>query len=101
MNKTVSAAEFEANSAKLLDDVSAKGETVVVTRNGEPVATMSPIERRAASPFGCMAGTFAIVNPDDDLSGAHAKGELADWERSLDAKADRLGHLAPGSKGAL
>lgn len=90
MNKVISASDFSANSAKLLEEIEAHGETVVVTRAGRPVATISPFEQRAENPFGCMKGTFAITNPNDDLLSALDPSEIADWDKSLEVKADRL-----------
>ncbi len=97
MNKIVSASEFEANSAELLDVVESQGQTIVVTRNGQPVVTLSPVQRRAASPFGCMKGTFVVTDPNDQLLSAMDTDELTAWDKSLDAKADRMLGAAPQS----
>lgn len=97
MNKIVSASEFEANSAELLDIVEVSGQTVVVTRNGKPVVTLSPIEPRAASLFGSMKGTFVITDPDDQLLSALDPDEIMAWEKSLDAKAGRMLGATPSS----
>ena len=45
---TVGATEFKARCLKILDDVAERGETVVVTKRGKPVARVTPVapERR-------------------------------------------------------
>lgn len=42
MTKTVAAAEFEAHSLELLDEVATTREEVVVTKEGKPVAKLVP-----------------------------------------------------------
>ncbi len=44
MEKTVSAYEARRNFGKFLQEVSAKGEKIVVERHGEPVAVVVPVE---------------------------------------------------------
>jgi prevent-host-death family protein len=43
MEKTVSAFEARRNFGKMLQDVAAKGDKIVVERHGEPVAVMVPL----------------------------------------------------------
>lgn len=43
MEKTVSAFEARRQFGSLLNDVDARGERVIVTRHGEPVAALVPI----------------------------------------------------------
>jgi prevent-host-death family protein len=42
--KTIAASEAETRFGALLQDVE-KGETVIVTRDGQPVARVSPVEK--------------------------------------------------------
>jgi prevent-host-death family protein len=42
--KTIAASEAETRFGALLQDVE-KGETVIVTRDGQPVACVSPVEK--------------------------------------------------------
>jgi prevent-host-death family protein len=44
MEKTVSAYEARRNFGKVLNDVSAKGDRIVVEKHGEPVAVVVPVE---------------------------------------------------------
>lgn len=43
MEKTLSAFEARRNFGKMLQDVAAKGDKIVVERHGEPVAVLVPI----------------------------------------------------------
>jgi prevent-host-death family protein len=60
-------AEFGVHEAKthfsrLLEKALA-GEDVVITRSGEPLVKLVPVQRRRKPNFGFAAGTFTI--PDD------------------------------------
>jgi prevent-host-death family protein len=48
--KTVSASDAGQRFLELLDDVR-RGETVVVTSDGEPIATLAPASRRSKAEF--------------------------------------------------
>lgn len=51
--QTIQASEFKAKCLALMDQVSASGETLIVTKNGKPVAEVRPYSGgRADSPFG-------------------------------------------------
>lgn len=41
---TISASEFKAKCLSLLDEVAETGEAIVVTKRGEPVARLVPLE---------------------------------------------------------
>nr|MBU2748710.1 type II toxin-antitoxin system prevent-host-death family antitoxin [Acidithiobacillus montserratensis] len=58
----VNAAEFKANCLKMLDEVAATCEPLVITKRGKPVARVVPIEEEDAHGlFGYMKGTGKIV----------------------------------------
>lgn len=61
--KYMGAAEFKAKCLKVMEEVAASGEEVVVTKRGTPVVRIVPPE--PAEPFqygwGAGAGTFEIV----------------------------------------
>ena len=42
MNQTVTISKFKATCLRLLDDVYKTGKPLLVTRNGEPIALVSP-----------------------------------------------------------
>lgn len=51
--QTIQASEFKARCLALMDDVSTTGETLVVTKNGRPIAELRPYSGgRTGSPFG-------------------------------------------------
>ncbi len=58
MSKTVNQRELRNASAKVLRDVQA-GQTVVVTRNGEPVAELRPIQSRRFASRASLAQAAA------------------------------------------
>ncbi len=61
--------EAKTHLSKLLDRA-LDGEEVVITRSGEPVARLVPVQRRRKPNPGWAAGTFTV--PDDF-------DELPDW----------------------
>ena len=58
----------------LLDDVAARGETIVVTKRGKPVARVVPIE-----PPPSLRGTVTYLVPDEELLAPLWE----DWEPEL------------------
>jgi antitoxin (DNA-binding transcriptional repressor) of toxin-antitoxin stability system len=44
-----------------MDDVSATGEPVIITKRGTPVAKIVPVASEKQNLFGFMAGKFKIV----------------------------------------
>ena len=59
--KTVSAGKFKAKCLALMDDVKATGEAIVITKRGEPVAKLVPIDRQPKDIFGFMRGKLKVV----------------------------------------
>ena len=70
MIKTLKAAEFKAKCLKLMDEVAASGEPVVITKNGKPVAQLVPFRERPQSAFGALKGMVEIkgdiISPLDE-----------------------------------
>jgi prevent-host-death family protein len=62
MTKSVGVHEAKTHLSRLLEDVAA-GEEVVITRRGEAVATLVPVQPAAARRFGIDEGRFAV--PED------------------------------------
>jgi antitoxin (DNA-binding transcriptional repressor) of toxin-antitoxin stability system len=59
---TIQASEFKAKCLALMDQVARTGETIVVTKNGKPVAELHAHRPpRAASPFGLHKGKTQIL----------------------------------------
>lgn len=59
---SINAAEFKAKCLKLIDEVAATHEPLVITKRGKPVAKLVPIEEQGHKPlFGYMKGTVTIL----------------------------------------
>ncbi len=58
--KTIKASEFKAKCLKIMDEVAATGEPVLITKNGEPVARLVPGRRRPRTLFGALKGSVSI-----------------------------------------
>ena len=57
----INAAEFKAKCLKLIDEVAATHEPLVITKRGKPVARVVPIvEPSPGKMFGYMKGTVTI-----------------------------------------
>ncbi len=59
--KTMAAAEFKARCLKVMDDVRATREAVIITKKGRPVAKLVPAETRPHDVLGCLAGILQVV----------------------------------------
>ena len=59
---TIQASEFKAKCLALMDQVARTGETIVVTKNGKPVAELRPHRApRAKSLIGLHKGQIGIL----------------------------------------
>jgi prevent-host-death family protein len=69
MAKTVKASEFRARCLGLLDEVARTGKSVVITKNGKPVAELVPHRPAARNALGILKGeliiTGDIISPID------------------------------------
>jgi prevent-host-death family protein len=65
--KTMPAGVFKANCLAVMDEVKAKRETVLITKHGEPVAKLVPVNTDQDEIFGFYHGkgsvTGDIVSP--------------------------------------
>lgn len=66
--KTVPAGTFKAQCLAMMDEVKNKREQVVITKHGEPIAKLVPIEDKADDIFGFFCGKGRITG--DVLSSA-------------------------------
>lgn len=60
-SKRIPAGEFKAKCLKLMDEVNATGEELVITKRGKPVARLVPAREERPSLFGSMKGTVKIL----------------------------------------
>ena len=58
--KTVKASEFKAKCLQIMDEVSASGEPVVITKNGKPLTQLVPYRQKPKSLFGLHKGMIEI-----------------------------------------
>ena len=69
-SRRMKASEFKAKFLALMDEVERTGESVVITKNGKPVAEFSPHKRRKRNAFGTLKGrvfiTGDIISPVRD-----------------------------------
>ena len=68
--RVIKASEFKAKCLKIMDEVPATGETVVITKNGIPITGLVPAKRRPESLFGAMKGSVTymgdVISPIDE-----------------------------------
>jgi len=76
----ISISDFKATCLAVLDRVKRTGQSILVTRRGEPIAQVipPPPEARPQSWLGCMAGKATVVG--DVVSPAT---EEVEWEALL------------------
>jgi len=72
MTRTIKASEFKAKCLALMDEVAASGDTLVITKNGRPVAELKPYQQpREKNLFGIWKGKIEvigdIISPIDGL----------------------------------
>ncbi len=58
--KTIKAGEFKAKCLRLMDEVAETGESIVITKNGIPVARLAPVIRKPRTLFGALEGAVSV-----------------------------------------
>ncbi len=61
--RTIKASEFKAKCLKIMEEVAATGEGVLITKNGVPISQLIPARRRPETLFGALKGS-AFLNGD-------------------------------------
>ena len=59
--KTMAAGKFKAECLKVMDQVNATREPVVITKKGRPVAKLVPVEPTSKDFLGSLVGVIEIV----------------------------------------
>lgn len=59
--KSIPAARFKARCLKIMDEVKARREPVLITKKGKPVARLVPADEPVRDVFGCLAGELEIT----------------------------------------
>jgi prevent-host-death family protein len=69
MTRVIKASEFKAKCLSLMDEVAQSGESLVITKNGKPVAELKPYGAEWKNLFGiwkdAVVVTGDIVSPID------------------------------------
>ena len=69
MSRMMKASEFKAKCLALMDEVERTGQSVVITKNGKPIAELSPYKQRKRNARGILKGrlvvTGDIISPID------------------------------------
>lgn len=73
--KEMGAGEFKARCLAVMDQVLERGEPVLITKHGKPVAKLVPAQNNPDDIFGYMAGKVKVVG---DIVGPATP--LEDWE---------------------
>jgi prevent-host-death family protein len=74
--KTVPAGAFKTNCLAIMDEVKARRETVLITKHGEPVAKLVPVNAEPDDIFGFFCGKGSITG--DVVSPALSAEEWGD-----------------------
>lgn len=59
--KQMGAGKFKAHCLKVMDEVAATREAVVITKNGRPVAKLVPAQAELPDFLGCLADKIEIA----------------------------------------
>jgi prevent-host-death family protein len=59
--RIIPAARFKARCLKIMDEVRARREPVLITKKGKPVARLLPVEEAPRDVFGCLIGELEIA----------------------------------------
>ena len=59
--KRIKASEFKAKCLKLMDEIAETGETLLITKNGKPVAELRPAVKRPRTLAGLHKGQIDIL----------------------------------------
>jgi prevent-host-death family protein len=59
--RTMKASEFKAKCLKVMDEVAASGESVVITKNGKEIAKLGPVGERTRSILGLHKDQIEIL----------------------------------------
>ena len=60
-SRTIKASEFKATCLRLMDEVAATGEEIVITKNGRPTARLLPYRKQFGEWFGADRDRIEII----------------------------------------
>ena len=76
--RTMAAGAFKVHCLKVMDEVQAKRQTVLITKRGKPVAKLVPVEKEKDDIFGFLKGKGKIEIKGDIVSPAFSPEEWGD-----------------------
>ncbi|MGA2077804.1 MAG: type II toxin-antitoxin system prevent-host-death family antitoxin [Terriglobia bacterium] len=79
--KMMRAADFKARCSKVLEQVQATRESVIITKRGRPVAKLVPVGRRNDDVFGGLKGVVEIVGDIESPAVPPEEWEANRWFR--------------------
>jgi prevent-host-death family protein len=59
--RTIPLTKFKAGCLKIMDEVRVGREPVLITKKGQPVARLVPVDEAARAIFGCLSGELEIM----------------------------------------
>jgi prevent-host-death family protein len=59
--KSIPAGEFKTHCLRIMDEVSKRRLSVVITKKGVPVAKLVPVERTERDVVGCLEGVMEVI----------------------------------------
>ena len=71
--RTMKASEFKAKCLRVMDEVAASGQSIVITKNGKAVARLGPVSEPKRSILGLHKGQIEILG--DIISPLDVEGE--------------------------
>lgn len=74
--RKMAAGEFKVHCLKVMDEVAAKRQAVIITKRGKPVAKLVPVEQEKDDIFGFLKGKIEITG--DIVSPAFTPEEWGD-----------------------
>ena len=83
-SRTIKASDFKAKCLKLIDEVADTNLEIVITKNGKPVAKLTPYREKPKTLFGIDRGRYKIIGDLDDAF------DDVDWNAEI---AQRWEHL--------
>jgi prevent-host-death family protein len=61
MSRTIKASEFKAKCLAVMDEVARSGQSVVITKNGKPIADLVPHRAAKKNALGILKGQLIIT----------------------------------------
>jgi antitoxin (DNA-binding transcriptional repressor) of toxin-antitoxin stability system len=86
--REIKASEFKAKCLKLLDEVAATGDVIVVTKHGKPVARVErEVANKKKSLIGSMKDLIEVTDPNDNLFSCFSAEDMKSFESNRERRA--------------